>query len=223
MKKIIIVVEGSTEEQFVRRVICNDFILRGVYVDAQQWVTNRKLGSTGGGKSFDLIENHIRRLINHYHHDSNVFISTMIDLYAFPRQGNTVYDSDVDNCRSGKEKAILLQQKMEDRLACRKFIPYVQLYEFEALLLSKPDEFLNFYTTNQQEIQTLKAEINGMMPEEINDTPDGAPSKRIIRHIPAHKKQKTTAGVITAECIGLPHLRATCPHFNKWITALEAL
>jgi len=223
MKKIIIVVEGPTEEQFVRRVICNDFILRGVYVDAQQWVTNRKLGSTGGGKSFDLIENHLRRLIKHYQHDSNVFISTMIDLYAFPRQGNTVYDEHVDNCRCGKEKAILLQQKMEDRLACRKFIPYVQLYEFEALLLSKPDEFLNFYTTNQQEIQTLKAEIDGMMPEEINDTPHGAPSKRIIKHIPAYQKQKTIAGVITAERIGLPHLKATCPHFNDWITSLEAL
>ena len=51
MKKIIIVVEGPTEEQFVRRVICNDFILRGVYVDAQQWVTNRKLAVLAGAKA----------------------------------------------------------------------------------------------------------------------------------------------------------------------------
>jgi len=38
-----------------------------------------------------------------------------------------------------------------------------------------------------------------------------------------YEKQKTTAGVTTAEAIGLPHLRATCTHFNDWVTKLESI
>jgi len=223
MRRIFIVVEGETEERFVRRVLYNYFITKEIHIEAQQWLTNRKLGIGGGGNNFDLIEKHLLRLISRYKHDKEVFISIMIDLYAFPKQGNSVYDADVRRLQKGKEKVLLLQNKMEERLGCRNFIPYVQLHEFEALLLSKPDALGHFYTNNTEEIEALKVEINGINPEEINETPQGAPSKRIIKYIPGYEKQKTIAGVITAEAIGLPHLRATCTHFNDWVTKLESI
>ncbi|MFN7830737.1 MAG: DUF4276 family protein [Bacteroidota bacterium] len=75
---------------------------------------------------------------------------------------------------------------MKERFQYENFIPYVQLHEFETLLLSKP-------------------------------------SRRIIRYLPEYQKQKTTAGVITAEKIGLSLLRNRCPHFNDWINTLESL
>jgi len=223
MKRIFIVVEGETEERFLRRVLYNDFILQGIHIEAQQWLTNRKIGIGGGGNNFDLIENHLKRLMARYSHDNDVFISVMIDLYAFPKEGNTVYDEDVNRLQNGKDRALLLQNKMEKRLGYRNFIPYVQLYEYEALLLSKPEALGNFYTNKTEEIKALKDEINGMNPEDINETPQGAPSKRIIKYIPKYKKQKTSAGVIAAEAIGLPHLRAVCAHFNDWVTKLESI
>lgn len=222
MKQIFIVVEGETEERFVREVLYNHFILREIHVEAQQWITNRKLGLRGGGSNFDLIENHVKRVVARYKNDPTVFVSTMIDLYAFPQQGNTIYDEEVKK-QSGKSKAHLLQEKFAQRIAYRNFIPYVQLHEYEALLLSKPDSLSHFYTDKSAEIELIKKEIIGIAPEDINETPENAPSKRIIRHIPSYEKQKTTAGVMAAQKIGLPLLRKNCPHFDEWITKLESI
>jgi Domain of unknown function (DUF4276) len=223
MKKLFIVVEGETEERFLRKVFYNAFITQGIHIEAQQWLTNRKLGIGGGGNNFDLIENHLRRLMAKYQHDKDVFISVMVDLYAFPKGGNTVYDDEVSRQQNGKNKALLLQDKMKNRLQYQNFIPYVQLHEYEALLLSKPDALLTFYTDKTKEIESLKAEINGIHPEEINETPQGAPSKRIIKYLPRYEKQKTTAGVSTAEKIGLLFLRENCSHFNDWVKKLESI
>lgn len=223
MKRIFIVVEGETEERFLRSVLYPHFINIGIHIEAQSWTTNRKLGTSGGGSSYDLVENHLLRLMSRYKKDDSVFYSVMIDLYKFPIQGNTIYDADLLKINEGKAKAVLLQEKMSARFSNRNFIPYVQLHEFEALLLSKPTELGLFYTDKEKEIKALIKEIQGLSPEEINETPEGAPSKRIIKHIPAYKRQKTSAGVITAERIGLEHLRTTCSHFNGWITKLEAI
>lgn len=223
MKRLFIVVEGETEERFLRKVLYNDFIIKGIHIEAQQWLTNRKLGIGGGGSNFDLIENHLRRLMARYQHDRDLFISVMIDLYAFPKGGNTVYDDEVSRQQNGRNKALLLQDKMNDRMQYQNFIPYVQLHEYEALLLSKPDALLSFYTDKVKEVENLKAEIEGKQPEEINETPEGAPSKRLIKYLPRYEKQKTTAGVTTAEKIGLPFLRNSCPHFNDWVTKLESI
>lgn len=223
MKKIFIVVEGETEERFIRKVFYSDFITRGIHIEPQQWLTSRKSGIGGGGSNFDLLENHLRRLMSRYQHDKEVFIAVMVDLYAFPKGGNTVYDEEVKNQQNGKKKALLLQTKIVERMNYSNFFPYVQLHEYEALLLSKPDALLGFFTDKAREIEGLKAEIKGIPPEEINDTPQGAPSKRIIKYLPGYKNQKTTAGVITAEKIGLPFLRAHCPHFNDWVTKLERI
>jgi hypothetical protein len=223
MKRLFIVVEGETEERFLRKVLYNHFITQGIHIEAQQWLTNRKLGIGGGGSNFDLIENHLIRLMARYQYDKEVFISVMVDLYAFPKRGNTVYDDEVRKQQNGKNKALLLQDKMKVRMQYQNFIPYVQLHEYEALLLSKPNALLSFYTDKAQEIENLKLEIAGMQPEEINETPEGAPSKRIIKYLPRYEKQKTTAGVATAEQIGLPFLRENCPHFNDWVTKLESI
>jgi hypothetical protein len=223
MKRLFIVVEGETEERFIRRVLYQPFITRNIHIEAQQWITNRKLGTAGGGNNFDLIENHLRRLISRYKNDNEVFISVMVDLYAFPKRGNTIYDNEIDIQRTGKGKALLLQKKMVERFKYGNFIPYVQLHEFESLILSKPDALSLFYTDKLIEIDHLKSDIGAKSPEEINDTPKGAPSKRIIKYIPEYEKQKTSAGVATAESIGLSFLRQKCPHFNEWITKMESI
>ena len=221
MKKLFVVVEGETEERFIRKVLYNDFITQNIHIEAQQWLTNKKLGISGGGSNFDLIENHLRRLMSRYQKDKDVFISVMVDLYAFPKGGNSVYGDDVNKLQNGKNKVLLLQHKMNERMNYQNFIPYVQLYEYETLLLSKPDALRYFFTDKEIEIENLKAEIIGLQPEDINESPQGAPSKRIIKHLPKYGKQKTTAGVLTVEKIGLPFLRANCHHFNDWITKLE--
>ena len=147
----------------------------------------------------------------------------MIDLYGFANGGNTVYDEDIIKLRNGIDKAVAIQEKMKDRIASRIFIPYIQLHEYEAMLYSDLQKLSLFYPDKLHEIEALAIETDSINPEDINETPEGAPSKRITRHIAAYCKQKTTAGVITAENIGLEKIRNSCPHFNDWISRLESI
>jgi hypothetical protein len=77
------------------------------------------------------------------------------------------------------------------------------------------------YPNGQNGINRLKKEIENKRPEEINESPQTAPSKRIIKYLPDYEGQKAQVGPMVAEEIGLTALRHNCPHFNDWITKLE--
>ena len=221
MKEIYIIVEGTTEEAFINQVLKPHFNKISIYLKAQQWITNNKTGNTGGGRSFDLIENHIQKIKNRHNNDKNVFISTMLDLYAFPKQGKTIFDNEVENLNKAKDKKHLLEQKFANRIDFYRFIPYIQLHEFETLLFADISKLTTFYTDKQKEINELIESINDTMPEDINGNVITSPSHRITNFINSYKKQKSTTAPFIASAIGLNLIRAKCPHFNNWITKLE--
>jgi hypothetical protein len=105
----------------------------------------------------------------------------------------------------------------------QRFIPYIQLHEFEAFLLVDPDKLITMYPDKQSAINRLKIDIGNMEPEKINDSQHTAPSKRIIKHLPNYEGQKAQVGPLVAEDIGLGRLRKECPHFNEWIDMLEKI
>ena len=223
MIRIFIIAEGETEERFVRQVMYPHFINLGIHLEPEQWITNRKSGNAGGGRSFDLIENHINNRLNRYASDKNVFITTMIDLYKFPLQGRTVYDQEVKNTNTGAEKKTLLEAKMSERFNFYRFIPYVQLHEFEALLFADILKLKMFYTDKQIEINKLAEGTNHLNPEEINEKIETSPSHRILSYLPTFEKQKATAGPTVASLIGLETIRQKCPGFNDWVRKLEGV
>ena len=55
-----------------------------------------------------------------------------------------------------------------------------------------------------------------LSPEEINDDPQTAPSKRILNIFPKYKK--VTDGTQIALKVGLEQIRKECPHFDEWMT-----
>ncbi|HEV3200600.1 MAG TPA: DUF4276 family protein [Bryobacteraceae bacterium] len=57
-------------------------------------------------------------------------------------------------------------------------------------------------------------------PEEIDDSVLTAPSKRIE---PLLEYEKPLYGVLAILEIGLPRIRAECPHFADWLNRLESL
>lgn len=105
-----------------------------------------------------------------------------------------------------------------------RFIPYVQLHEFEALLLADAGKIATYYIENVRESQQL-ALLAGTVrsPELIDDGQHTAPSKRIASLIPAYAGEKPTAGPQIAAAIGLSAIRAKCPHFDAWLRKLETL
>jgi hypothetical protein len=103
------------------------------------------------------------------------------------------------------------------------FFPYLQLHEFEALLLTNLEAFeIEFPDPEYADaLQNLRRDIGQTPPEEVNEGQETAPSKRILKHIPGYSK--AVAGINLVGLIGLPALRERCPHFRAWLERLEKL
>jgi hypothetical protein len=102
----------------------------------------------------------------------------------------------------------------------RRFIPYIQLHEFEALLFSAPASFSAAFPNEERAIEKLaavRAEFD--TPEDIDA--GNTPSTRILDIIPAY--QKPVAGLLIAQHIGLAAVRNECRRFNDWVSRLIAL
>jgi hypothetical protein len=151
----------------------------------------------------------------------DVFLSTMVDLYALPADfpGTDACKDDPDPCRrvEGMEQA--LAADIDDP----RFLPYIQLHEFEALLLADPGKFAAYYEGFTREIDQLQQLVARTSPERIDDREQTAPSKRIAALIPEYAHEKPTAGPAIAVAIGLPTIRKKCPHFDAWLGRLEHL
>lgn len=99
------------------------------------------------------------------------------------------------------------------------FIPYIMMYEFEGLLFSDCVKFskgIN-YPDLQPKFQMIRNQFQS--PEEINDSPNTAPSKRIEKLFPGY--QKPINGTLAILGIGLETIRKECTNFDLWIKTLE--
>jgi len=106
----------------------------------------------------------------------------------------------------------------------RRFIPYIQLHEFEALLLAEPQKLDGEFFNRDEAIRKLVQMASEFdSPELIDDDKETAPSKRIIREITEYDGMKASAGPNVAAKIGLDTLRSKCPHFNEWLNKIERL
>jgi hypothetical protein len=109
-------------------------------------------------------------------------------------------------------------------LRSTRFIPYLQLHEFEALLLADPEKFDWEFLDHEKAIRSLVELVaHFASPELIDDRYDTAPSRRISAVIPEYEGRKASAGPLIAEKIGVDTLRQKCPHFGDWLSRLESL
>ena len=107
-----------------------------------------------------------------------------------------------------------------------RFLPYIQLHEYEALLFSDIRRLDWGFLEDEHEprIKALEAlAATFASPEDIDQGETTAPSKRIEAHLPGYGKQKSSLGPLLAGKIGLPTIRAKCPHFHQWLKRLEEL
>lgn len=216
--RLYITVEGQAEKEFADRALKPH--LAGFAIDVRPRVvfTNRKLGKRGGS-DFEKIRGDISRLIKE---DSNAEarFTTMIDLYALP--------SAFPGWAKAREKATpvdrvaVLEAALEKEFSDSRFVSFIQLHEFEALLYCDLDELQRRIAGSESGIKALRIEVGNLDPEDINEGATTAPSKRIIRHVPVYEKNKVRVGASAAAAIGLNTLRTKCPHFGNWLSRLEA-
>ena len=100
------------------------------------------------------------------------------------------------------------------------YIPYIQLHEFEALVFSSTIGFESLFENNEMKFKGICEVIDGFTnPEDINDSPETAPSKRMQKLIPGYNK--VAYGISLIEYTGIDTILKKCPHFRKWIEKLK--
>jgi hypothetical protein len=225
MVRLYLFAEGQTEQIFARRVLTPHLAAFKVCLQHPVLVANaRRKGviHRGGGRRYLPMKNDIVRFLRQ-DSSSDAFFTTMIDLYAIHRDFPGL--NDAERFRISPPSRVEYLEKMFAQDLCdRRFIPYIQLHEFEAYLFSLPEKFRLHYRAADRSIAALKAIADQhTTPELIDDGQHTAPSKRIIAEFPDYEDAKTVVGTQVAEAIGLEVIRRNCPHFNSWLSRLEAL
>jgi hypothetical protein len=225
MPRLYLFAEGQTEQTFATALLQPYLANSGIYLSAILIANAEKGGKTyrGGGRKYYFP---MKRDICHFlsqEKKQDVFFTTMIDLYAisgdFPGLEETEKLRHIPDVRVRE-----LGKAFRDDIKDSRFIPYIQLHEYEAYLFSDPTKFRIFYENREKEISILQAIAESeASPELIDDGPNTAPSKRIIAQFPDYEKAKPVIGPTVAELIGLNGIRAKCPHFSEWLSQLEQL
>jgi hypothetical protein len=117
-----------------------------------------------------------------------------------------------------------IEKAFAEDLGDPRFIPYLQLHEFEALLLADPEKFDWEFPDHEKAIRSLVELVAQFASLElIDDQYDTAPSRRISAVIPEYDGRKASAGPLIAEKIEVDTLRQKCRHFGGWLSRLESL
>ncbi|MBL0711945.1 MAG: DUF4276 family protein [Colwellia sp.] len=197
MVRVGISVEGTTEEKFIKQVLAPYFIDKNIYLTPI---------SLGGDVNIDKVSAELKKMANSFDH-----VTTFYDFYGFKGVSE-------DETKTSLENKIL--NRVHDSIRT-KLTPFIQKYEFEGLLFSCPESMGLVLKSDRitQWAQDILAQFNGN-PESINNSPQTAPSKRLIA---STHYRKTTHGPKIAKEMGIDKIRVKCAGFNTWLTQLEAL
>jgi hypothetical protein len=214
-------VEGRTEQLFIERILAPYLGSKNISLRATQL---SKPGQKGGDVKFVRAKKDIGAFLKQR---SDTWVTLLVDYYGIDAnrpgyaQGKDYHD------HTKKFQVMRQKTKQEvDKLfaaedSARRFIPYVSMHEFEALLFSDSNILAEALHVQQKEIDAILAKC--VEPEAINDSRITAPSKRLESLFPGFKEEKTRTGIDIAQKIGIDVMRSACPLFNTWINQLESL
>lgn len=215
VKKILILVEGQTELGFIKHVLSAHM---GENVQLIPTILNTKFVKSGanfkgGVSTYFKIKKDLMKLLN----DSSASaVTTMFDYYGLPHD----FPGFLNKTGDCHQRVKQLEKAFADKVMNNKFIPYIQLHEFEALLFSAP-EVIDIIMSGKQltnsNLNKIRTAYN--TPEEINDDPTTAPSKRI--EIEYSDYQKILHGQTISEEIGITKILQECKHFSEWIENIK--
>lgn len=225
MARLYLFAEGQTEQTFADTMLKLHLAYRGVYLQGPVLIAHaKKKGKVhrGGGRKYEPMKKDILRFLAQ-EKDADVFFTTMIDLYAIHADFPGL--ADAEQLRHTPETRVeALEQAFAKDIGDSRFVPYLQLHEYEAYLFSDVTWFKYFYDHHEKQIAALKAIADRhATPELIDDGTHSAPSKRITAVFPDYEDAKSAVGPQVAELIGLEVIRGKCPHFARWLSRLEQL
>ena len=229
MTRLLVHVEGETEEDFVDVVLGPHLYGSGYWsVDARLIGNSRIRARRGGIRGWQQV---VRKdVVRHLREDAGCYAALMVDYYRLPQSGKRAWPGRAESIgvpmasRADYVESALCQDltKLPDgELLKRRFIPCIVMHEFEALLFSDCERFATAIGRFElsESLQAIRDEFES--PEAIDDSPLTAPSKRIEGLIPEY--QKRIDGINAARHIGLERIRNECPSFANWLSRLESI
>lgn len=216
MKNLFVICEGPTEQEFCENVLkgnLSNVALRAPLIKH----------SGGGVVPWPTLLNQILHHLN----EDDAFVTTFIDYYGIKDGFNYPSWEDGKTIVNKEEKMEFLELAMKNRInedSRYRFIPHLQLHEFETLLFCDVDVFKNWFENSElshlKDLKDTLIKFNNH-PEDINNSSATAPSKRILNAIPSY--DKVIADNCLAMDIGLNKMLDMCPHFKKWIDELKSI
>ena len=210
MIKINIIVEGETERLFVNKILSPYFKNKNIFFNKPSVIKTkinlRGKNYTGGTVRFDSL----CKQINFLSQDTSSYTTTFFDYYGYKKKDKNI-----------KKNVNELQKELKYEIKSERFIPYIQMHEFEALLFSSEKVLADKIdkSNHKKLIEIIRKYPN---PEDINDSKETAPSKR-LNELFNNSYKKTINGILIAQAIELEEMRKKCPRFNSWIEKLENL
>ena len=210
MRTVYIMVEGQTEEEFVNNSLAN--YLKGVGIENTiPILLETSPGFFGGDVTFARYQTNANNLLASY---PTAIVTSLIDYYQlrtdFPGYGASTA------IVNKNDRMDYLEQQITAIIPDKRFVPYIQLHEFESILFSDISGFNYIHNISVGNRVNIENIINhNPNPELINDGALTAPSVRLKSLIPKYKK--TLHGPIIALENGMAPVLAKCPRFKNWI------
>lgn len=225
MTRLYLFAEGQTEQTFASILLQPHLARFEVFLHNPILIAHAKKKGRihrGGGQSYLAMKNDIMRFLKQ-EKAKNVFFTTMLDLYAIHTNFPCLNESERFR-QNPFERVEFLEESLKADIGDSRFIPYIQLHEYEAYLFADPSCFTSIESNCKKAIEALQEVAKQHdTPELINDGSDTAPSKRIGAQFPEYDRAKSLFGPQLAAKIGLPTIRKKCLHFDQWLRQLESL
>lgn len=217
MQKVLVLVEGQTEEKFVKEVLnphLNNYAKYLVPTIVNTKIVKSGPNFKGGIGSYRQVKRDLLRLLGD---SSALCVTTMFDLYGLPSE----FPGREDAPAVPYEKVQHIENALKQDIDHPRFLGNLTLHEFEGLLFTTPGEIARALNEPHREKELSQIRAYFQTPEEINDDPHTAPSKRLEVIFPRYNKP--FYGIVISKRIGLNAIRAECPHFHEWVSRLEHL
>ena len=223
MRRVCVVCEGQTEEEFVLNVLAPAFY--AIDLNLIPEMIDSSPGHKGGALRYDRVKRHLRNTLRQ---SSAPVVTTLFDLYrldgGFPGFDVSLAQPDLQRRLDVLKHALHADVMAEAGCRPDRFVPYIQPYEFEALLFSDVPTLARVESSWQAATAALTAVRNAAeSPEHINDRPETKPAAHLERELTNPSYRKRRHGPIAAQKIGLTKIESECAFFAAWLAQIREL
>jgi len=209
-----ILVEGPTEKEFVNNLIYPHLLALNIS-NVRPITIETSPGYKGGDVRYEA--RYKSNIVNLLRGKEDMIVTSLIDFYKlrsdFPKYEEAKKIADVE------ARIEFLEDACFTDIADNRFIPYIQLHEFEGLLFADTKGFDLFTDLPAASKKELIGIVNSYQnPELINEGVNTAPSVRLKRLIQPYNKP--LYGNIIALENGFDSILQKCPRFKAWIDTL---